>query len=788
MFSSLNRKLVREAWQLRGQLFSIALVVATGVMSVITMRGSYDTLVAAQADYYRDMRFADIWSSLVRAPNSLVRDIEAIPGVNAVDSRVAFQATLDLDEEGIPVRGLFISLPELGRPILNNIVIKQGRYIAPTGYDEVIISENFALARSLKPGDTIKAVINGRSRNLSIVGIGISPEQSYVVPPGSLFPEDDRYGIFWMGRDVLGPAFEMDGAFNEVFVSLSHDANGLSVIKKLDELLDPYGGLGAYDRSDQPSHLIMQGELDQNRVMGSAIPALFLLVAVFLLHLVLGRMISTQRGEIAVLKAFGYSDIEVGLHFLSFAIIAVIFGIIIGSIGGLYLGRLYVSVYGEYFDFPNLEYIFSPSLLIISSGLCVFGAVSGALFAIKKAIDLPPAEAMRPEAPAKFKSGILDKLMLGKILSPSMRMIIRNIERKPTQGILSSLGVAMSVAILTIGMFMFDGVNYLIDLQFREIQREDITITFDEIVSDSVHYDLSNIPGVKSVETYRMSMARLKSGHREEEVAIQGIEPKSKLRRIVDGNGKQMPVPTEGMIISRILAQRLNLTAGQFVQVEMLEGNRRETEVEINGIVNDFMGISAYMSKESLGHLTREASAVSGAYLEIDKSEMVEVSKALKEAPVIAAIASPGLMLESFQNQMDESLMIAVVFLLGFASVIAVGVIYNGARISLSERGRELASLRVMGFHRSEVATLLLGEQAMITLVAIPIGWFIGYWLSFAISSSIETDLYRIPFVLESRTYIISAAIVAAAALASGLLVKRRLDKFEIVDVLKTRE
>lgn len=785
---SLNRKLLRETWQLRGQLFSIAMVVATGVMSVVTMRGSYDTLAQSQQDYYRDMRFADVWSYLVRAPQALSSNIEAIPGVNGVDTRVNFQATLDLDEEGIPARGQFISLPENERPLLNDIVITQGRYIALGGYDETIISENFALARNLRPGDTIKAILNGRARELNIVGVAISPEQSYVVPPGSLFPEDERFGIFWMGREVLGPAFDMDGAFNEVFVSLSPDANPLAVIKQLDVLLDPYGGLGAYAREDQPSHLIMQGELDQNRVMGSAIPAVFLIVAVFLLYLVLGRMISTQRGEIAVLKAFGYSDREVGAHFLSFALIAAVSGALLGSVGGVYLGQAYIGIYGEYFDFPNLQYQLSPSLLLISVGACLIGAGGGALFAVKKAIDLPPAEAMRPEAPARFKTGFFERIGIGKFLPSSWRMILRNVERKPVQSLLSSLGVAMSIAILTIGMFMFDGVTYLMELQFETIQREDLTITFDEIVSDSVQYDLEKLPGVALVETFRTSAARFLHGHREEEVGLQGIDPSGHLRRIVNSDGIVMPVPTEGVTISKLLAKRLDVEAGDLLQVNMLEGNRRKTTLAVSGVVDDFLGLSAYMSKEALGELTREKSAVSGAFLLVDDDQINELSKELKEAPVVAGVVSPTLMLESFEEQMAESLFIGVGFLLGFAGVIAVGVIYNGARISLSERGRELASLRVMGFHRSEVATLLLGEQALITLLAIPLGWLIGYWLAYAISISLETDLYRIPFLIEERTYMLSAVIILIAALASGLIVKRRLDQFEIVDVLKTRE
>jgi putative ABC transport system permease protein len=786
--SVLYKKLWRETWQLRGQLLSIALVVSTGVMTVVTMRGSYDTLVAAQADYYREMRFADAWSYLVRAPQALVNDIENIPGVNAVDTRINFQATLDLDEVGIPARGQFISAPEIGRPGLNDILIKKGRYVALGGYDEVIISENFAVARGLQPGQSIRVILNGRARELDIVGVAISPEQSYVVPPGSLFPEDDKFGIFWMGREVLGPAFDMDGAFNEVFVSLSPDANTLAVLTRLDELLAPYGGLGAYAREDQASHVIMQGELDQNRVMGTAIPAVFLVVAVFLLHLVLGRLISTQRGEIAVLKAFGYTNAEIGRHFLSFAIIAVLLGTVFGVFGGVYLGGRYINLYGEYFDFPNLQFKLSLSLLLIAVSACIAGALSGAWLAIKKAVDLPPAEAMRPEAPANFKAGIVERLGMARLLSPSVRMIVRNVERKPAQGLISSLGVAMSIAILTIGMFMFDGLNYLMELQFQVIQREDLTISFDEIVNDSVRYDLEKLEGVAYVETFRNSAARFRFGHKKEEVGIQGMEPESRLRRIVNANGKVLSVPITGVVVSRLLANRLGVATGDVVQVEMLEGNRRFTELTISGVVDDFLGVSAYMSKESLAHLTREKSAVSGAYLLVDAGKLDLVTAELKEASVITSVISPDSTLASFDKNMQEGMLIGVSFLLGFAGVIAVGVIYNGARISLSERGRELASLRVMGFHKSEVATLLLGEQALITIFAIPLGWFIGYWISYLVSISLQTDLYRIPFVIEQRTYLISAAVVVAAALASGLIVKRQLDKFKIVDVLKTRE
>ncbi|HPF27807.1 MAG TPA: ABC transporter permease [Steroidobacteraceae bacterium] len=786
--TALASKLRRELWQLRGQMFSIALVVATGIMTVVTMRGSYETLIEAQQSYYRDMRFADVWVLLKRAPDSVRREIEAIPGVAAVDTRVTFYATLALEGLDAPAQGRFVSLPQHGRPIVNDIRLRSGRYLVSGAADEVILSENFAVARGLRPGDKIRAVINGRARDLDIVGTAISPEHTYAVPPGSLYPDDKRYGILWMSREVLGPAYDMDGAFNEAMIRVSPEANEEAVIARLDTLLDRYAGLGAYSRADQPSHLILQGELDQNRVMGTALPAVFLAVAAFLLNLVLGRLIRTQRSEIAVLKAFGYRDHEVGQHYLLFALAAVVLGAVIGAAAGVWLGQAYIDLYGEYFDFPNLQYRLSLPLLALAVVVSLVAAVAGAITAVRQAIALPPAEAMRPEAPARFHAGWLERHGLTAWLSSAARMILRNLERKPVQSLLSSLGVAFSVAILVIGLFMFDGVKYMMDLQFRVIQREDLLLTFDEPLDAAIERNLQHLDGVTRVESFRAVPARLNAGQLDREVSIVGMAPDGKLRRIVAASGRVQPLPLEGVVLSRILAAKLKVTIGGTLYVEILEGRRRTGVVQVVGVVDDFLGMSVYMNQQALQRLVGGPRMVSGAYLSVAADARRALERELKNLPAVAGVASPSSMLESFQQQLGDSLFVGVGFLLGFASVIAIGVIYNGARISLAERGRELASLRVMGFRRRETVVLLLGEQAVVTVLAIPLGWLLGYGLSLAVVSSLQTETYRIPFVISSVTYLIAASIAILAAIISGAIVKRRVDGLDLIAVLKTRE
>jgi len=785
---ALDRKMLRELWRLRGQLLSIGLVVAAAVMMLVTMRGTYEALYEGRAAYYRDYHLGDVWSSLEQAPESLRERLIRIPGVAAVETRVTTYATLDLPWLEAPGQGLFISVPERRRPAVDDIHIREGRYVRPGDATEVVVNENFFKANHLTIGDTITAVLHGVRRSMRIVGSAISPAQSYAVPPGALYPDDERYGVFWMSREVLGPALEAKDAFNEVALSLSAGANQAAVLRELDRLLDPYGGLGAYARPDQLSWKILNDELRQNRSMGTAFPVVFIAVAAFLLNLVLSRLIATQRTEIGALKAMGYSNAEIGLHFLSYSVVAVGLGTLLGALGGIWAGAAMVDLYDEYFNFPTLEHHLSWTLVLIGGGISLVAAMLGGGGAVRRATALPPAEAMRPEPPDRFRAGWVERVGVGRLLSTGGRLILRNLERRPLRAAMSSLGVAFSVAILVIGLFMFDGMELMLGLQFGVAQREDLTVAFNRDVGASVRYDLARITGVTRVEPFQMVPVRLRAGHRKRELALTALESDTRLRRIVSENGRIHPVPMEGLVLSSVLADGLHIGRGDTLSVEALIGLRRTERLVVTDVVDDLLGVSAYVSTETLRRLTREGPRASGAYVLTDGEHLPAVNDALKNAPAVASVASPATMLASFESQLEDSLFIAIFFIVGFASVISVAVIYNGTRIALSERGRELASLRVLGFTRKEVATLLFGEQAVITAAAIPVGWAIGYGLAYLLVTSLNSETYRIPLVVSAQTYLWTALITVIAATASGLLVRRRLNRMDLIGVLKTRE
>ncbi len=785
---TLDRKMFRELWRLRAQLLSIGLVVATGMVTVVTLRGTYEALIDARGAYYRDYRLAEVWSALERAPERVRAEILDIPGIGVVSTRVTTYATLDLPWLDAPGTGLFISLPEDGQPDLNGIHLTSGRTPDPARVSEAVVADNFLTTNGLNLGDTVKAVLNGRRSDVIIVGSAISPEHSYSVPPGALYPDDERYAVFWMNRSALEAALDVVDAFNDVAIRLAPGGVEQSVIESLNDVLEPYGGMGAYGRDRQLSYRILEDELAQNRTTGTLIPAVFLGVAAFLLNIVLARLISTQRTEIGTLKAFGYTREEIARHYMSYALVAVGVGTILGAAFGAWSGRAMVDLYAEYFRFPELEYRLSGTLILLATLVSLSAAVGGAWTAVVRATRLTPAEAMRPEPPPRFKPGWLERAGLGNVLPTEGRLVLRNLERRPLRAGASVLGVAFSASILVVGAFLFDGVNRLMELQFAVAQREDLSVAFNRPVERGAILDLRNMEGVLRGEPFHGVPVRLTHQHRSREVSLTGLHPDGTLRQIVGSDTRRHPLPLEGVLMSAFLAETLGVAPGDTLWAEVLGGSRAEGPLRVAGLVDDFLGTSAYVTLEVLERLTGDGPVRSGAYLTVDERFQGDLNERLKNTPSVASVASPATMLASFQERLEGSLMVSVAFMLGFASIISVAVIYNGTRIALSERGRELASLRVLGFTRREVARLLLGEQAVITLLAIPLGCALGYGMAAGVVAAMDSETYRIPLVVSPRTYVLAGAATLVSAGVSAWLVRRRLDRIDLISVLKTRE
>lgn len=786
---ALNRKLLRDLWRVKSQAIAISLVIAVGLLMFIMYLSAFDSLQLTRSTYYDRQRFAHVFASLKRAPLTLHNRIAAIPGVSQVETRVVVDVTLDVEGFDEPATGRLVSIPEQQREIVNDVVLRRGRYIEPGRADEVIASEGFADAHGLQPGDRVRAILNGRRRDLSIVGIGLSPEYIYSIRPGDLIPDDARFGVFWIERRALAAAFDMEGGFNDVALLLMPATRPEVVIEELDTMLRPYGGWGAIPRALQLSHWSVDNELKGLQGAGLAVPVIFLGVAAFLLHVVLRRIVSVQREQIATLKALGYPNRSIAMHYTSWALAISFVGTLIGTIGGALLGHGMMGMYNEYFRFPVLEYRLQPDVVAGAVLIGIIAAILGANSAVRQAVRLQPAEAMRPEPPATYRVSLAERFGFQRLLSQPARIVLRNIERQPVRSLIAVGGIGCALAILIVGMFSIDSLDLMMDVQFRVAQRQDVQLTFVEPVSPDGFHAVQRLPGVIAAEPLRSVPVRLRSTSRSRQLAIMGLPELGQLYRVIDVERlRQVPLPLEGLVISSGLADILGVSPGGPVTVEVLVGKRPIREVTLIGIVHEYMGLTAYMEIDALRRLLGEGGTLSGGFLTIDTAHLQRLFHAIKTTPVIAGSTLKRAALESFSETFAENINIMIFFNVLFASIIAFGVVYNAARVSLAERSRDLASLRVMGFTRAEISAILLGELGVVTFLALPLGMVLGYGLSQLLVQAFETELYRIPFSATPRTYALCALAIVVAAAVSGLLVRRKLDHLDLVAVLKARE
>lgn len=786
--NALNRKLIRDILKMKGQVIAISLVIVSGVATFIMLISVMDSLQQTRERFYREYRFADIFASLKRAPDTLKQRIMEIHGVNAVETRVVADVKLDIREFPEPVTAKLISVPDTGGPAINQLYIRKGRMAEPWSDREVVMSEAFAEAHGLVPGDTIGAVINGKWRQLLIAGIALSPEYVIQVRPGSISADYERYAILWMGRNALGKAYDMDGAFNDVILALSGNTEEKEVISSLDRLLNRYGGLGAYARRDQLSHRYLSEEFRQLQRSAEIFPAVFIAVAVFLLNVVISRIVSTQRDQIATLKAFGYSTADVTGHYVKLILLIVFMGLAGGIALGIWLGGGLGRIYMEFYRFPYLMYELKAGIAGTAAALTSLAAVAGTFFAIRRAAKLPPAEAMRPEPPARYRRTFLEQAALWRLLSQPARMIIRNITRRPVRSFLTVTGISFACAILIAGLFSKDAVDFMIDVQFKLARREDMTVTFTEPASRKSLYELKSFRGVRHAEVFRSVPVRMRFRHRSYRTVVEGSEQGSTLQFLLDTELRPVRLPSEGIVLNDYLARFLGIGIGDILTLEVLEGSRQVRQVKVTGLVKQYIGMSGYMDLGALNRLMKEGDAVSGAYLAVDQLYEPEIYRRLIEMPRVAGTTVRKDEIRNFYETQAEALLFFTFVATLLAGTIAFSVVYNSARIALSERSRELASLRVIGYTRAEISYVFLGELGLLAFASIPLGFIIGSGICKYIARALESDLFRVPVVIGPSTYSYAAAVVFISACLSGLIVRHRLDHLDLVAVLKTRE
>lgn len=787
---ALDIKLWRDLWNLRAQVLTIALVVAIGVGGFVGLFSVHASLLKARDHFYRGHQLADVFVSLKRAPLALRERLAAVDGVAEVQTGLAFEAQIDLGDPGAPVTGRFVAL-ELRRAYrgtqgLNAVRLREGRWPEAGSTLEAVVSESFARARGLRPGDSARAVLNGRLQPVRIVGLAISPEYVFAGSGGA--PDEHSFGIWWVDAQRLSELLDLQGAFNQAAIRLHGNASEPAVLAALDRLLEPYGSLGAVARRDQLSARVVDDELDQLQVMGTVLPSIFLAVAMFILNGVLARQVATQRAQIASLKALGYGDGAIGWHYIQLALIVAGLGVLGGLALSGVIGRLMLGLYEPVFRFDALAYRTTLPLVAIAVLVAAGAAALGTWSAIRAVVRLRPAQAMQPPAPPRYRRTLAERLAPGGRVSARLLMILRDVENRPWRSAFTIGGVAMAMALQIAGAFWLDAIAFIEDVQFRQVQPGNVLLNFQPHASPGATADLLRLPGVLQAEGYRSEPVRVRLGTRVKDASLTGLMPQATLLRVIDSHRGEVVLPPEGIVLSSLLAEAIGARVGDQVRVEFRLGHREQVLLPVTAVVKTMMGQQAWMALPALHRATRDGAGLSDAALLVDDSALPAFWAAVKETPRVAAVFDKRSVQRAFDERTSYNMGAFSAILTLFAVAMAVGITYNAARISLSERAWDLASLRVLGMTRGEVSVLLLGQLAIELLLALPLGMLAGRALAGLLMALMSSDNIDFPVVIAPATYAWAAIIVLAAGAASALLVRRRVDRFDLVAVLKVRE
>ncbi len=784
--SLLDVKLLRDLRALKSQAIAVALVMACGLAMMVMTRSLILSLSSTRDKYYEENRFAHVFAQLKRAPNSVRDELAAIPGVATVQTGIAIRAALDVPGLPEPAVGLINSIPERGSQLLNLPYLRSGRMpLGRTTRGELAAGEAFAEAHALKPGDKISAILNGAKQTFTISGIALSPEFIFESPPGAALPDTKTYGVFWMPYRELATAFQLYGAFNNVAITLAPGASEGAVIAAVDRILEPYGSRGAFGRENHPSHRRLDDEIRVLQGLAIAFPLVFLSVAAFMVNSVMSRQVTLQREQIAMLKACGFSNAQVGGHYFKFALAIVVLGIGLGTAGGIILGTKLVVMYHLFFRFPQLDFILDTSVLVAAAFVSALAAFVGVAGAVQRAVRLPPAEAMRPEAPASYRPALVEKLRSARWFSASFRMALRNIERRPVRSSLTCLALALATGILIVPNTFRDGIEYVLGFQWDVVQRQTVTLSLVEPQAGRAIADFRHMPGVVLAEPFRFVTVELRSGPITRRLLLQGLPEHGTLNRVINSSTEQLTLPAHGIVISAKLAEVLNARPGDEVIAKVLEGSERELTVPIVGLAEDFAGTAAYMERHALNRLLLEGDRINGAHLVVSSDRWSDFLHAVKNTPRAAGCVIKDSIREGFRKTTGESIGLLQKMYSMFATIVAFGIIYNSARISLSERARELATLRVLGFTRGEVGAVLVGELVLLTLVALPLGLGLGSLFAQGIITSVNTETVRLPLVLTPANYAFAVLVVAVASALSALFAARKLADIDLVSALK---
>lgn len=790
---ALNRKLIRDIRHNWHMLLAVSSIIAVGIGCYVGMMSAVKNLDYSRSSYYSSCRLADFWIDLKKIPTQDVKRLAAIPGISEIRNRIQFEIILDLPESPKPVSAMVLSLPDVQTPVINNIVLRKGTYFTDNRANEVIVSEKFAKARNIDPGDTISAILNNQRKELIVTGIAISAEFIYVASPGSMIDEPGSYGLLFLKRSFAEDIFGFNSACNSIAGLLAPEAksDAKRIVEELSDKLSPYGVFAGLPRSEQFSPMVLDGEMKQLKSMAFIFPLVFLVVAALVLNVLMIRLAEQQRTVIGTLKAIGYENPDLILHFVKFAATAGIAGGFLGCLLGYWLGEVTTQMYLDYFTFPQLSNAFYPGLSLFGVCVSVLFAILGTLKGVRNIMQLEPAEAMRQATPPVGGAVLLERFgLFWKNIDAQWQMIIRGLLRNKGRTFIAIFSATMGSSIVILAFGFVDSMDKMVTLQFEKVLRSDYHLTFNKEINYSAIDEIRRLPGVTYAEPLFIVPCTFKLKNHNKRGAITGIVSGSQLTIPLNSSGETVDVPANGLLMAKRLMNKLEIRAGNHVNVIPVKGERLLKKLPVLQGIDSMLGLAVYADYHWLNHVFGQQNVISevrilASHSSVEKKRFMELIRGM---PELQSLTDLGEQKEALNRQLNGAMRASAFVMILFAAVIFFGTILNGTLVAISERRREIATFRTMGYFDNEVARLFLRENLVNNVLGTLFGLPIGYWMLKISMQGFVSDAYSFPAALATKSYVYTMILAIGFVLLSQQVVKWNLKKQNWAEALSLKE
>ena len=789
----LDRKRNRDLRHSAGMLLAVAAIVAVGTGSFIGMLGTFLNLDRAKESYYAQCRMADFWIDLKKVPVSTVQELATLPGISELRNRITFPAIVNLEDVEEPINALVVSMPREQAPVLNNLVIRQGSYFTEYRRNEVILSDQFAAARKLEPGDSIRLTMDGQEKDVFVVGTAISPEFVYIAPPGGICDDPANYGIFYLKRDYVEDVFGFHGACNNLIGLLTPEAteHADAVIHSLSAKLEDYGVFTSTPLRNQFSNLTLTSEMGGLQSMATMLPLLFLGVAALVLNVLMTRIAQQQRTIVGTLKALGYENRSIFWHFIQFGVTVGVIGALGGCLLGYYISGMMTTTYQSVFEFPHLVNNLYPGLMAIALLISIIFAILGTINGVRMVANLKPAEAMRMPAPPEGGAVFFERFPgFWDRLDFRWQMILRGLLRNKVRTLISIIAASMGASMVVVALGLLNSMDLMISFQFDKIMKSSYVINFKDDTDRGALYEARRWPGVLLAEPVLNVACTFESRNHRKNGVITGLQADAVLTQPHDENGNRVRIPPVGLLMTKRMADHLNVKEGDMVRFTPVRGTRTARVVPIAKIIRSMLGMSVYADYDYLNGLLGETDALSGVDLKtaFTPSERTAFYRTLKACPRLQSVDSVLHQKAIITKQFSQSMQGMVVMMIFFAAVIFFGSILNGSLISIAERQREIATFRVLGYPASQVGQIFLRENMLLNIIGTLVGMPIGYALFSAMCIGFTNDAYAFPTYIAFSTWVWTFILGIVFVLGAYGIVYRSILKLKWGEALSMKE